>query len=800
MKILTIIMIVLFLLTSCFQKKDIQTVPSSSASPKKEEKKDELFLMGVGMLRLNFTSVEGDAIRFRYSDLGLPADFSTRERASFMVDGTLANQKYNINGFLNYDPENRITEPALEFLVTIGNDNQYLSVGDYRNGVFLDSIFSRYYHPFRGAIIGYKTDRFGIEFLGGVARGESNVEEIPAGLGAGPYYLEEAPIIRGSEIVYLVVKSSFNLNRELKRTQLIRNQDYFLDNDRGVLLFNYSLYPVDELGNPVEILVSYQFESLVGRFTRAVFGLRTFFAPLEFLKLNFSYIADSDSSLEFEEAIKNRRGIYTFGLNIDSKPVTFFGEFSVSSEPSAENQNGFFGGGVLNISKKLKFFFNSWSLDSNFPTFANEQLQYEYSLNQIFPSYSNRNIFLSPFQFTRNIGTELFPFYQSGVSIDEKEYQGFLEWDDGINKISTGYGMRKGMSIDDPLQNSTFFVSSFHDGSRTKLWGKFGLSNEFDDDKEFSNSRIIDALVGVRERAWKNPKGELFVQADYKGEAYTDFLDILPNTIIHTASLLVEYLTGKDGFFAGFRKEILRDEKNEKKILDADIYEVGVRHKVYKGFFLDSRYRQEISSQADGDLDNKILSLGGGFESKKFRAMGRYELQLNKNATGEGRRNLWSLFLFGTPVKRMSLSLRYYHQMGKDEAPTSLTERSEEQLSLRFIWRPTLFLSLYSQWRYDSDMELLPPLEDIKSNTLASIQGLKLNLAKKLEFLANYKLLKVWGPIENWKKSAAAELGYLIFPHFRLGVGLEFIDFQDLYDPLANYETYVGYMKLVAIY
>ena len=102
--------------------------------------------MGLGMLRLNWTNVEGDEIRFRYSDLGLPADFSTRERASFMVDGTFGHGLYTLNGHLNYDPENRITEPPLEFLVNAGNDKTYLSVGDYYMGVMMDSVFSRYYH------------------------------------------------------------------------------------------------------------------------------------------------------------------------------------------------------------------------------------------------------------------------------------------------------------------------------------------------------------------------------------------------------------------------------------------------------------------------------------------------------------------------------------------------------------------------------------------------------------------------------------------------------------------------------
>jgi hypothetical protein len=69
-----------------------------------------------------------------------------------------------------------------------------------------------------------------------------------------------------------------------------------------------------------------------------------------------------------------------------------------------------------------------------------------------------------------------------------------------------------------------------------------------------------------------------------------------------------------------------------------------------------------------------------------------------------------------------------------------------------------------------------------------------------VELLANYKLVKVWGPIENRKYSAAIEMGYLLFRHFRMGIGAELIDFNDLFNPDADYRSTVGYFKLVALF
>jgi len=770
----------------------------STPAPLEKKKKDRIFLMGIGMLRLNWTSVEGNEIRFRYSDLGLPTELSTRERASFMVDGTFGHGKYSIDGHLNYDPENRITEPPLDFLFNIGNERSYLSVGDYRMGVMMDSVFSRYYHPFRGAILGMRSNRFGVELMGGLSRGESGIEELIADAGSGPYYLMDSPIIRGSEVVYLVTKSPANPDLELSRMPLVRNRDYFIDYDRGSLIFTYSLYPYDELGNPVSIVVNYQFESLIGRFSRAVFGMRAFVSPLDILKFTFSYIADADKNQSLGDIIKNSRGIYTFGVNVDSNPLTLFSEFSFSSEPSVENQTGFFAGGILNISKKLRLFFNGWSLDTDFPTFANRQLQYGYSLFQIFPSYAERSIFLSPFQFTRNLGAELYPFSLARLSIDEQEMHGFLEWEDKTLKLSAGYGTRKEESTE--LRTNTLYISGFHNGEKTKAWGKFGIDSSQDPDKIAVDSSTTDVLLGVRQRIKKFSHGDIFVQADYKRDWFNDELDLYIDTYHQTYSLMAEYLTGSEGLFAGYRKEIQKEKDSGNEILDADIFEVGIRRHLYKGFFLDSRYRKENSTSDGVETSNDIISLGAGIETKKFRAMGRYEIQTNKTGDNKGRRRLWSFYLFGSPVKRMSLSFRYYKQLGRDEVPLSITERSEEQLNIRFLWRPWDFLNLYSQWRYDTNLELYPPLDRTKSNTLAEIHGLKLMMSKRLEFLANYKLLKVWGPIDNRKYSAAAELGYLLFKHFRLGVGAEYINYYDPSETDANYKSTVGYFKLVVLY
>ena len=803
-KIITFILFTLTLLMSGCLKQNKNKVDNTNKKTNQKVKsriikkqKNKLFLMGIGMLRLNWTKVKGDEIRFRYSDLGLPTDFSTRERASFTLNGILGNN-FKVDGHLNYDPENRITEPPLDFLFTVGNDKTYFSAGDYRIGVFLDSVFSRYYHPFRGAIMGVKTEHFGFEIVGGMARGESGIDELPADAGAGPYYLYNAPVIRGSEIVFLVVKSASNPDVEIRREPLIRNKDYYMDYDRGEIIFNYPIYPYDGLGNPVYILVKYQFESLIGRFTRDVFGFRAFVSPLSFLQLNFSYIADADGTLPIKDAMRERRGIYTIGLNIDSKTLTLFGELSFSRETSVENQTGFFGGGILNISKRIHFYFNSWSLDSNFPTFANEQLKYGYSLYQIFPSYANRTIFLSPFQFTRNLGGELYPFFMSRISVSEKETNGFLEWENDSTRISGGYGFRQGLI--DNMNSNLGYVSAFHDGEKTKYWGKVELDKDYDKTKSLKDSSDKEILLGFRQKILSNSKGSLYIQTDFRQDDFDDFLNNSPSTLHRTASFFTEYLTENEGVFAGYVKELIINSEDDSYSLNRDIFEVGIRKHIFKYFFIDSRYREEDAQMDNLSSDVKLVSLGAGIESGKMRVMGRYEIQVNKGESQKRRRELISLFVFGSPMKSMNLSLRYFKRKGTEESLLPSSETSEDELSFRLLWRPSKFMALYSQLRYDTNIELYPPLDTTKSNSIASIQGIKLNFSRRFELLANYKYLKVWGPIENKKASLSAELGYLLQRHFRLSVGVERIDFEDKYDVSGNYKSTVGYFKFIALY
>ncbi len=775
------------------QKKEL--VP---ARKEEESKRNKVFFMGMGSLRLNWTQTKGDDIRFRYSDMGLPEGFETRERASFVANGTFWDD-YTLDGYLDYDPENRVMEPDLQFLVHITKEQAYLWAGDYEDGVFKETIFPRYDHPFRGGIVGADTERFGFEVLGGQARGESMTEEFPVDAGAGPYYLSQSPLIRGSETVYVIVRSQANPGLILRQYPLSRNKDYYIDYDRGEIMLNVPLNPDDGRGNPVFLRVSYQYESIEGSFTRNLFGVRSYVRPVKPLTLEFTYIADADKDLDFGDAIDQRRGIGSFGAQVNTERVNIYGEYAFNDEKDVKHQDGFFTGGNVKITDRVHLAFDAWSVDTEFPTFANDQLAFGFDPGEVIPEFRERSICLSPFQFARDLGGELYPLLTTRISNGEHEGNAFIEREGDETRLSGGYGYRKG--IEDDVRSHLAYVSVFHDGERTKYWGKGEFDKSADPSGEIRDDSMEQVLAGVRHRALTSRHGDLYLQGEYKLENLNDHMEGNPSTLRHIGTVLAEFLTDDEGYYAGYTKEILDAKNGGGNLLDSDIFETGIRKHVYKSLFIDSRYRYERNDQEEETSHVHLVSLGAGVESKYLNVMARYEFQINKSdAPNKDKRQLWSVFIHGTPLKNLHLSLRYYKRKNNHRIPAPSSESSEEELNFRLLWHMTRKLSIYSQWMYGTNVELDPPVDRTSSDTIEAVQGLKYAFAERWEFLANYKLIKVWGPLDDKKESATAEVDYLVHKHVKLGVGVEQVWYRDNEEKDNNYDATVGYIRLIAFF
>lgn len=213
----------------------------------------DFVLVGVGVLRQNLTSVDGDEVSFVNTDYGLPRDYSNKSYLSLYGEGAL-NSDWDFHLKSRYDQED--PDQEFTFLVTLMNDNNFMIFGDHEEGTFLDTLFTASDDELRGATLHGQKGKVGGTLLTGAVRGESVTDEIRGDGSSGRYRLSEAPVIRGSEQVRIEVRDRASITRVVKSTPQLRGRDYTIDYDRGDILFTRPVDEDDFRGNPIFIVVN----------------------------------------------------------------------------------------------------------------------------------------------------------------------------------------------------------------------------------------------------------------------------------------------------------------------------------------------------------------------------------------------------------------------------------------------------------------------------------------------------------------------------------------------------------------
>ena len=83
-----------------------------------ENRGTDLSIFGLGMIRLNHASVDGDVLAFENSDDGYTEGFDTRGFLSLTTSGILFHD-YGLEGFARYDKDD---DPDWNFLFTLSRD------------------------------------------------------------------------------------------------------------------------------------------------------------------------------------------------------------------------------------------------------------------------------------------------------------------------------------------------------------------------------------------------------------------------------------------------------------------------------------------------------------------------------------------------------------------------------------------------------------------------------------------------------------------------------------------------------
>jgi len=306
--------------------------------------KEDLMLLGFGEFTFHAMSVSGNKAAFEASNPWLNDDYTANYRTSLMANGHLnkylflngtavvdsrIGDEYRTNdpsnfrlqmsmnsteplwdgwrftGYGKYDPQRQweygnldtrlLTQPQepakLELLAKLESDKYgFIEAGSlqpsFKNSKFTisnRSLFGGYADVHKGAL--------GLEAVGGKLEGKQFREGTAIGIKAngtsGPYDLTNVPVTRGSEVVKIETRDRFDESTVLSSQILVKDVDYNIDYVRGRVLLHLPVSSEDIAGNPIYVVVSYDFQRTAND---ELLGSRVHVMPSEDLSGSVSYL------------------------------------------------------------------------------------------------------------------------------------------------------------------------------------------------------------------------------------------------------------------------------------------------------------------------------------------------------------------------------------------------------------------------------------------------------------------------------------------------------------------------------
>ncbi len=216
--------------------------------------------------------------------------------------------------------------------VKLERSTAQLVFGDF-NTDMRDSELSAYSRRLSGLRAIHEGERFSATVFAAETNQGFVKDEIPADGTSGPYTLSEAPIVRGSEEIYIEVRDRTRPDQVLARRNLVRFVDYDIDYDTGRLLFRAPVDATDAAFNEQVIVADYEAVSDAER--NVTYGGR---AAVSFgegaLKVGLSHIHE-DGGVDAADAESELTGIDLRGRL--GEQTQFRAEYATSTNRPGED-------------------------------------------------------------------------------------------------------------------------------------------------------------------------------------------------------------------------------------------------------------------------------------------------------------------------------------------------------------------------------------------------------------------------------------------------------------------------------
>ncbi len=233
------------------------------------------------------------------------------------------NEQYPLFGdasTITYDAQTRS-----KFYAKLEQNESFVLLGDYNTNL-TETEFTAYNRTFNGILGSYLYENHSVQAFGTATDRSMEQEEIRGEGISGFYYLSNANITRFSEKIRIVTKDRYHPETILETKNLTRFFDYEINYVDGTLMFKQPVAALDGAGNPIFIVVSYEFQGANSRSWIGGFRTKSTLGPNNKISVGSTFITEERASANYM--------LYGLDAHVPiSEKISVAAEFGQSRKP-----------------------------------------------------------------------------------------------------------------------------------------------------------------------------------------------------------------------------------------------------------------------------------------------------------------------------------------------------------------------------------------------------------------------------------------------------------------------------------
>ena len=710
----------------------------------------DLLLLGFAVFQTNL-SQQVEAF-FDSSDQ-LPAEFTNRQVLSLRADGKVG-KDVTVDARVSHDRENL---RDWRWLVRVAGARNKIGLGEL-DGAFRDTQFTRFDTPFYGLEGQLGVGKLTASAFATSRKGNFRVDRLRGSNVSGPYILSVSPVLEGSDRVALEVRDRHDEDKLLRSDSKVRGRDYVIDYATGKITFTEPIEAETFEGNPVLVVVEYEFQAKSGAAVDYLGGGRLQVEPWKGVKLGSTYLRATSGA---EPSLVPGVGI---------------------GAPSALAR-----GGILGVDQSIAF--GKWfSLDNEMAGPAGHLLDRDrgaWRTGLTLKPLAGLEVGARYRRVGAQFETVANPRLDSELDREELAFDtAFLAG--SSHRLSAGYAVKHDNLAQDPARDRTRTRSLFA-GWEGKMQGwpvlRLRLERRLSDGSSSYAGGVAKDDSVTLDAEQKLGRLPLFGVSTLKAEARVEAFDepVMSAVDRRTRSFklrldskptehLETYVEWRSGLTRGDGLTPLRSQSDE--------FLVGGRYRVSTTFQAGASLRLRTGSETTtgiGDSRRVTSIIDAHWEpSSRFKAILKYEWTLATTAPAI-RTKSQNLFFqaAAVPFKGLTASVGYKLDDNSGDV-TSAANNLDGAYFASVLYKHGERLTLFGRAERALSEERLAPFASTLSQRLTWILGGSVEVTSKWGILGEFRDERLTGAAPAMRRALVFEVSRSLARVLRLAVGVEF--------------------------